>query len=299
MVELTPQLISKQSTRSLVNIVVGITLWLVAGLLSWFNIINLTVVQLFILLAIYVYIPQLHASLYDFNYWVMTAVSGLLVTVSFQFEQGLLSSLFILLWIVGNIRFFFRIYTRPHDVTDWLHLSSHIFLVAAPIALVLSRLGLQPLDFSHEIIELTAIHFHYAGIMIPAFVAKLFQDNQTPLTKTLSWLIVVGTPVVALGITIGQFFPQIGVFAVLTFAVPLVVISILVFGITSNSFLRLAHVLLIVAMLLAIYYAIGVSFPISTISIPQMISTHGIINGGGFVPLSLIGWARLPFQHNQ
>ena len=76
-----------------------------------------------------------------------------------------------------------------------------IYLSVGAIWLVVSRWGANPLGFSDEIVELTAIHFHYAGLALPVVVgwvtSSLGRGPAVPMA------IVVGVAATAAGITMG------------------------------------------------------------------------------------------------
>lgn len=263
----------------------------VADLLSLFSWISLSIVQSFILLAVMVYLPELYNIQYALDIWNFSFVSGLSILISFQLQRGIFSSFFILPWIFSCTMIFLE---NPPKLNfsplEFLELSSKLYTLAASTVLFISRLGLRPFNFTDRLIELTAIHFHYAGIMVPILISKIYELHSTKPMKINSYLIGFGTTIVALGISIGKFKAQVGIFAVVFFAVPLILVSITSFKFTCNLWIKFAHTLLVFTMGLAIFYAVGVSFSLNTISISEMIITHGILNGLGFIPLSIRGW---------
>jgi len=283
--------------KSIVQTIFVKSFWISLGIilgsvfLSLFSILSLSIIQCFILLATMIYIPFLYQIQYDLDFSKYSIISGTSILISFQISRGLVSSIFILPWIISNIIIFAK---NPPKLNfaplPFLELSSKLYSLAAPGALLISRYGLRPLNFTDRLIELTAIHFHYAGIMIPILMSKIYEFHSTQTLKVNSYFIGSGTTIVALGISFGKFKAQVGIFAVIFFAIPLIIISFSVLKTNCVVWIKSAHGILIVTMLLAMYYAAGVSFSLDTISISDMIITHGILNGLGFIPLSIFGW---------
>src|SRR5256885_1534113 len=61
--------------------------------------------------------------------------------------------------------------------------------------LALARFGLRPLGFSPEIVLATAVHFHFAGVLLPVLVLRSTGPRLVPP-------VLLGVPLVALGITL-------------------------------------------------------------------------------------------------
>src|SRR5690606_17128804 len=67
------------------------------------------------------------------------------------------------------------------------------------------RIGVRPLGFGAEIVALTAVHFHYAGILLTASAGFLLERNpESRFTARGAVGVVLGVPLVAAGITIHQ-----------------------------------------------------------------------------------------------
>ncbi len=90
---------------------------------------------------------------------------------------------------------------------------------------VLSRAGLRPQDFSHAIVLLTAVHFHYAGFLLPVIascvVRRLQEQAGAKLPARIDGLmllgILVGVPAVGLGISLSAHI-EVGAAVVLACA---------------------------------------------------------------------------------
>ncbi len=62
---------------------------------------------------------------------------------------------------------------------------------------MLSTLRLRPLGFSHEIVLLTAMHFHYAGAILPLLLARAAERSPGRLAAASTCAILAGIPLVA------------------------------------------------------------------------------------------------------
>jgi hypothetical protein len=183
--------------------------------------------------------------------------------------------------------------------------------------LVLSRAGLRPEGFSHEIVELTGVHFHYAGFAATLMAALTMgalreRGRLAALASVAAMLIVVGVPITAAGIATGS--------GLLTVAGPVLlgtgVLSVagitglaIAPGIRAETSLprlwgragwgpdALARWLLLVSaagvvvpMLLGVDYAIGRVFPIPALDLRAMALIHGDLNALVFALCGLLGW---------
>jgi YndJ-like protein len=183
--------------------------------------------------------------------------------------------------------------------------------------LVLSRAGLQPEGFSHEIVELTGVHFHYAGFaatLMGALTMGAVRDRGrlSTFASGAAMLIVVGVPITAAGIATGS--------GLLTVAGPVLlgtgVLSIAgIIGLTiaprveseislprlrgragwgrfplARWLLWLSSAGVVVPMLLAVDYALGRVFPIPALDLRAMALIHGDLNALVFSLGGLLGW---------
>src|SRR5262249_61736011 len=84
-----------------------------------------------------------------------------------------------------------------------------IYLAVGGTWAVLSRSGWRPLDFRDIIVLATAVHFHYAGLILPllaGLAAAKLRDGQSQLAaaRAIIWVPLVpeGLTPAALGITL-------------------------------------------------------------------------------------------------
>jgi len=166
--------------------------------------------------------------------------------------------------------------------------------------LLLSRLGARAIGIQEPVVLLTAVHFHYAGFgaaLIAAAGAQFAQPRSG--VERRPWQIVSLAAAllpfaVALGFILG---PLLKVVAATLFAISIMVLAAMLWQQsarflrrTARVFIRMACLFIIVGMGLAAAYAVGDYRDQSWLTVPAMASTHGWINGLGFVMPGLLGW---------
>lgn len=164
-------------------------------------------------------------------------------------------------------------------------------LVAAG-ALFISRLGGHPLDLREPIIELTAVHYTYAGAAAMSLALAAGPGRRADAARILT---AAAPLVVATGFVTHAALPQVGGAVLMALGVFL----------TATLHLRAAaqrrtpsagRVLLAVSglaiwipMALAVAWAAGQHWNIPALSIPAMARTHGVANALGFTVCGLLG----------
>jgi hypothetical protein len=178
--------------------------------------------------------------------------------------------------------------------------------------LVVSRLDARPLDLTTDVVRLAAVHFHYAGFGL-AVLAATGLASVDWLASRVSLVLgcaaaVIGPPVVAAGIVSRAAVVEVGGTLVMTIAAWAVGFGTFLLA-TSPSALQpmlaarrtalqqLARSLLVVSalspivpMLLALQWALAQHTGLPALSTHAMASTHGVLNGVGFVIAGLAGW---------
>lgn len=166
---------------------------------------------------------------------------------------------------------------------------------------VSDRLGFRPLDFPTVIVLLTAVHFHYAGFVLPVVTGLAAARTGGPAATLASLGVVAGVPLVAVGITATQlgFGPWIEALAAWTVAAAGALVAWLHLRLaTRPRYPPLARVLwtvaavsLLASMGLAALY--GSRFHLSQVrwlDIAWMQALHGAANAFGFALAALLGW---------
>ena len=170
-------------------------------------------------------------------------------------------------------------------------------LVAAG-ALVVSRAGWAPFGFHEPIIQLTAVHFTFAGPAALVLASTAAASARTTATRRLGTAAIVLTagapPVVALGFFThaalaqvgGAVLMSLGVFATAALHLERAVRG----GAPSGTRLLLAvsGLAVWVPMVLAVAWAAAEHADVPALSIPDMVRTHGMGNAVGFVGAGLL-----------
>lgn len=191
-------------------------------------------------------------------------------------------------------------------------LKRELHLLAADAAMIFSaiggawtladRAGFRPLDFDAMIVALTAVHFHYAGLLLP-LVAGLAQRElwMSRLAARAVVGSVLGVPAVALGITATQWgwTPAIEAGAGCGLALAGMAVAVLHVRLALEAkwpaaarvLLGIAGASLFFGMVLAALYATrAVTAQAPWLGIPQMQAIHGSVNAFGFALCGLLGW---------
>jgi hypothetical protein len=183
-------------------------------------------------------------------------------------------------------------------------------LIYAPIGgawLVLNRAGIQPLGFGQTTVLLTAVHFHYitfVGLVITGLTIRAIQKRRRAVQRTFYSIVcicMIADPLlVAAGITLTHLT---GVYALESTAAVLLAVCLIIIALISlrvvvpvvsspaaKVLLAVASSAVVFTMLLAAAYALGAATHVWTITIPQMIATHGWVNALIFGVCGLLGW---------
>jgi hypothetical protein len=164
-----------------------------------------------------------------------------------------------------------------------------------------SRAGVAPLGFGEPITLLTAAHFHVAGFGLSVLASTTAQRLGRRRLGRLAWtawaLVTVGPVCVATGFTvdepvlnmIGAFVVAIGVFALC----PGLIAATAGAPRAPRWAGRMAAVVPLVPMVLAVAYSLGPVFGTPAPSIELMVRAHGIVNALGFVGLGLAAFVLI------
>jgi len=175
--------------------------------------------------------------------------------------------------------------------------------------LLASRAGLRPLGFDATTVHLTAVHFHYAGLVLPVIagcVGRLLTTrNGRRAFGPVAAVVGVGPGLVAIGITVrglfGRTLPE--VVAAVVFAAAVAGLAILALGVAVRAWRRdgrpvpalllaVAALAVVGTMTLAVRYALGVHAGGGP-TVDEMVRTHGASNAVGFGLAGLLAVAVL------
>ncbi len=175
--------------------------------------------------------------------------------------------------------------------------------------LTMTRWGIDPGPYGPLIVLLTAIHFHYAAVIVPLWAGFLGREIRqrwggAHLAYTvLAGAAIAGTPLVALGIALSRT-PAGGTLAetlgVLLLTVGAIGLGVLALGIAPRMddrwggvFVGVSGGSLLLAMLLALWFHLGDALGIGAPDVAWMVPRHGWLNGVGFALWGALGWRRL------
>lgn len=196
---------------------------------------------------------------------------------------------------------------RSWRLGDSAKVAASTYLPVGAIWALFDQLNYQPLGFSHIIVLLTGVHFHYAGFALPRLSGLWINYSQRAKPFKVATLgIILGVPLVALGITSSQLRLP---FWVETVSVTLLATSALVmsFGHIAWSATRtgivrglfaLAGLALAGGMVLALIYGWRDVYSVSWATIPAMYAFHGTLNSWGFCLPAFLGWKKLQRSAN-
>jgi len=206
--------------------------------------------------------------------------SGIMLAISLLLPSGTWAGLLALPWLlftwalaVIGLRHFFR---RVRSLDEQLCYSAALLFVAiGGCWAMISRAGLQPMEFSDTIVLLTGVHFHYAGFALPLLTGLTIRT----LTRhhVVRILIAVGILATGCALLAGMQLEL----ALRSRTEP------------ARSLLLISSISLLAGMMLAVIYGIGEYRQLRLLEIPLMIPLHGIANSIGFSLAGLYGWRCL------
>jgi hypothetical protein len=172
--------------------------------------------------------------------------------------------------------------------------------------LVAHRANWTPWNFDPLIVLLTAAHFHHAGFTLPLMAGLNAEASPGCWTRFSCVAILVGVPLVAVGITcthfgVLRFVEPFGV-TVLVLGALGVAVSQIRRGVQIRSGLgfwtRTAFVVsggsLLSAMILAMGFGLRHVVPDWALTMPQMWMIHGTLNAFGFGLCGVLAWRAGP-----
>lgn len=224
------------------------------------------------------------------------------VGVALSLPQGWLASALSLPWLLaataGAVAALANWWRTSRRVAGIVWPAASAYLVVGAAWLAFDRAGIEPGGFGPPLVQLTAVHFHYAGFVAPVLAACAFawlggrsRTAAVALTGT-----VIGPPLVASGFAYLPALQAVGA-AVLTvglLCLAWVTVRHVVPAVDrlTGTLLLLSSVAVAGAMLLGLQWALGSAYGLPALSIPAMVWTHGLVNAFGFGLLGVIGWRR-------
>lgn len=166
------------------------------------------------------------------------------------------------------------------------------YLAGAAGSLVASRWGFTFRHLVEPIVQLTAIHYSYAGFVAPVLARCVRRRIGGAAAPTALLLLLVAPPIVAAGFVTRWAVFQVGGAVLLTTATwTLAVVTLR--HLRGEALLVVSAVAVVVPMALAVSWAAGQFWAVPALSIPQMARTHGLLNALGFSLCGTLGWRAL------
>jgi hypothetical protein len=196
--------------------------------------------------------------------------------------------------LVRHIRVLAR---EPRMLLDIARLAACAFLVVGAFFGVATRAGWVVVGIAEPIVELTGVHFHFAGfatLVLATNVARAL-PHRARLTNSMLILACAAPPAVAAGFTWELAPLQIGgaiMITLATWSLAAITVAAVVPGANclSRTFFVVSSGAVVAPMVLAVFWAAAQYYDLPALSIPDMARIHGTLNAFGFVTCGLIGW---------
>jgi YndJ-like protein len=237
--------------------------------------------------------------------------AAILLAVSFLVPRGEWAALLALAWLLFTL-FLAGIgidwACRPRRAYgEWGSIAAMLLLPIGAVWAVLFQANVRPLEFSDTIVLLTATHFHYAGFVLPIVAGQIVRHRPGILTRSVLAGVVVGVPLVAVGITVSQLggpkFIELGAVALLVVVAVLLATTLLrlvrAVPALPAILLGISALSLLFALGWSALYAAGQAGLLPGVSIPFMVTWHGAVNALGFAFCGLLGWHFLATRFKQ
>lgn len=177
-----------------------------------------------------------------------------------------------------------------------------VFLAVGGAWALVDRAGWRPLGFSPAIVALTAVHFHYAGWLLPigaGVVAKEFFFSRLASRAVVG--VILGVPAVALGIVATQSGSGPAIESAAGWGLGLAGMIVAIFHVrigleakiptTARALFVTAGASLFFGMALAEVYAMrAYAAPLPWLDLPWMRALHGTLNALGFGLAGVLAW---------
>jgi uncharacterized protein (UPF0548 family) len=234
-------------------------------------------------------------------------LSAVVLLVSFAHEPGARAGALALPWLLftgfAALLGLVRLLTGGYRSAAGLATSAGlVFLAVGGGWTAVSRWGARPMDFGEPIVLLTGVHFHYAGFALPILTGLAAGTLQSLRARLAVAGVVLGVPLVAVGITAGRSVHVVDLAAAWFLAVACLLVVSLQAELAARAASRAERLLfavsglaLLAGMILTAVYALGSFRESAWLEIPTMIRWHGTLNAVGFALPGLLAWhlARL------
>jgi YndJ-like protein len=228
---------------------------------------------------------------------------GLSASVAFGLPTGFWAAAFALPWLALCLAITLArlraapplMFVGPPDVVAVV---APAFAGVAAGAVVQSRLGLALLGVGEPFMELTGVHFVFAGTASLVLAGAAWTASQArwrSVARVAIGLVVLAPPIVAAGFVTRSALAQVGGAVLMTAGVWLVAALHLRAAadwdrpVAGRLLLGLSGLAVWAPMALAVAWVVAQYWTSPALSIPAMLGTHGGANSIGFVICGLLG----------
>ncbi|KAB2443700.1 YndJ family protein [Bacillus luti] len=285
------------------NIIFGFACYIVFLICEWPDV---NPVEAIILLSILLFIPMsfciidkrtrngsylLFYKAVSFLYPV-AAISAMLAFVTNQY-------FFAIIWFVytGIVALFGinRLLERGRKPLEETAIdSAFIYLFLGGFWFFASVAKISIMQFSSDIVLLTAAHFHYSAFLLPLSAGLIGRkrEKRSKVYDAIMFIIVISPMTVAIGITYSRIFEFFAVFLYLCaiYGYGIYVWRTKFNAISAKIFLIISSSTLMVTIMFSLIYSYGNLKQVMTITIAQMVWIHGVVNGVGVALPAFVGW---------
>ena len=246
---------------------------------------GLSLIDLVVVLGVVVVLPlALGGS------WWAWAAAGTAAAVSLPQDRGTGAAALVIPWVVVAASRVVHVVRRAGPLLFWARADvvdalAALYACVAAGALLQSRLGVRLFGIREPIVELTAVHYVYAGCaaLVLAAAAEGRRTAEAAVACT-----AIAPPVVAVGFATSAALAQVGGAALMTLGVWLTA-GLQLREVGRAGAARGVRVLLGVSgmaiwgpMVLAVAWAAGQHWDVPALSISDMVRLHGLPNALAF-----------------
>jgi len=226
--------------------------------------------------------------------WWRWGIAGVATVAALELDRGAVAAALVVPWLVvagsrvlagvqaaGPLLFWTR--------ADVVRVIAGVYAAVAAAALVQSRSGVHLFGLREPIVELTAVHYTYAGT-----AALMLAGATTPgrWSNRAIACTAAAPPIVALGFVTGWAMPQVGGAALMAAGVwttaALQLVEAAGHRPVQRGLLSLSGLAIWAPMVLAVGWAAGQHWDVPYLAIHDMARLHGVPNAIGFCLAGLI-----------
>jgi hypothetical protein len=238
---------------------------------------------------------------------LLLMAAGVLAVASFAPAPGLTAGVLATPWLLACLwmalaAVFWLWKGKSLYSSSLVPAASLAYLAVGSAWLVISRLGDRPLGFSGVIVELTAVHFHFAGFAAPLLALATGEalearfSRLAVLARATGMGVAAAMPIVAAGFFAGQEVAAAGASLLATslwLLAALMLPAAATLSGAQRTLLAIAATSVLGAMVLAVEYAAGPLIGLRVLSVDHMAQIHGMANAFGFSGCAMLAFSPL------